>query len=164
MVLDKPHARIALKSPGYTPTDNPRRLGVAVETVNLFQDDWPLTDNERREARGAIRTTERLVTPREVGTPVQIEVANLGKSTWMPADNARNDRRAVQLALRWQVTDRRVHEREQRLNLPWPLYPTDRALIDAPLVPPDELRPVELDGTDVPIDSALVVDVIAPRR
>ena len=58
---------------------------------------------------------------------------------------------------------------EQRLNLPHTLYPTDRVLVEAPLVPPAELRdegpwtvtiaPIEPDGTLVPMESAFVIDV-----
>ena len=59
------------------------------------------------------------------------------------------------------------------MDLPHALYPTDRVLIDAPMVPPDALRcdgPMEgddradrADGTPIPADRNVVVDVSAAR-
>ena len=171
--LDAPQARIVIKSPPWTPAKDPRQLGVAVETVNLFQDDWPLTNSDEGKTRGAVGTAEPLEAPHEAGRPIGILVANVGESTWVPASDAPKGGHAVQLALRWQAASRRGPEREQRLDLPWPLYPTDRALIHAPMAPPGELNgkgpwkvkvePVQPDGVRVPVESELVIDVIDSR-
>ncbi len=161
------HARIVIKSEAWTDGDK-RTVGVAVETVNLFEDDWPLAaESAELEDRARIRVVHE-APAYEAGTPLPIEVANIGESTWLSAADVPDDKAPVRLAIRWQ---RRRQGRvvEQRLNLPHTLYPTDRVLVEAPLVPPAELRdegpwtvtiaPVEPDGTLVPMESAFVIDV-----
>ncbi len=171
--LTQPHLRIRLKSPSWTSPGDPRDLGVAVESLTLWKDDWPVTDHERREARGTVQAVDTPTAPLEAGTSADILVANTGKSIWMPATAAPAPPRPIQLALQWRALQRRLPLGEQRLDLPRELYPAERVVIDVPLVPPDELRdhgpwkvtikPVELDGTEVPVDAALVIDVASTR-
>jgi len=163
------HARILIRSEAWISPDDKRRLGVAVETVNLFQDDWPITADDEREDRARIRALDT-ASAYEAGKPLPIEVTNMGESTWLSASDASANAPTVQLALRWQRR-RQGRVLEQRLNLPHALYPTDRVVIDAPLVPPSEWRddgpwtvtiaPVDSDGTPVPMESVFVIDVSA---
>ena len=60
------------------------------------------------------------------------------------------------------------------MDLPHALYPTDRVLVDAQLVPPDALRTkgpwtvtisvIDHDGAPMPVDPAVVVDVTSDHR
>ena len=59
------------------------------------------------------------------------------------------------------------------MDLPRALYPTDRVLIEAPMVPPDALRltgpwtvsitPIA-DGTPIPLDREITVEVTAASQ
>jgi hypothetical protein len=171
--LSQPFAKIIVSSPSWVGAGDARARGVAVETVNLFTDDWPLEDDTNRDSKGSIVLANDRLGPQSAGTPVPIVVANIGASTWLSAADPPSRRQAVQIALRWRRVRSGGPALEQRLSLPHALYPTDRVLIEAPLVPPDQVRasgpwtvtiePIEQDGTPVPVDTALVLDVIAER-
>jgi len=166
------HARVVIKTEAWTSPDDQRRVGVAVETVNLFERDWPIAGDDALEDRARIRALAN-AQAYEAGKPLPIEVTNTGDSTWLSASDASAAGAPVQLAIRWQHK-RQGRVLEQRLNLPHALYPTDRVVIEAPLVPPAELRdagrwtvtiaPVEQDGTAVPMESVFAIDVSEPRQ
>ena len=172
--LSQPYAKIVVSSPSWVGDGDARARGVAVETVNLFTDDWPLEDDTNQDTRGSIVLANDRPGPHTAGTPVPIVVANIGASTWLSAADLPSRRQAVQIALRWRPVRSGGRALEQRMNLPHALYPTDRVLIEAPFVPPNQVRasgpwtvtiePIEQDGTPVPVDTALVLDVIAERR
>jgi len=172
--LSQPYARILITSPSWVGDGDDRTRGVAVETVNLFTEDWPLGGEAKSDTRGSIGLVNNRRGSRTAGTSVSIVVANTGTSTWLSATDPPSKQQAVQIALRWRQARSGGPTHEQRVNLPHALYPTDRVLIDAPLVPPDQLRaagpwrvtiaPIEQDGTPVPVDTALVVDVTSTRR
>ena len=92
----------------------------------------------------------------------------------MSASDPPTASRPVQIALRWRKARSNGPMLEQRLDLPHAVYPTDRVLVEARLVPPDALRtsgawtvtitPVAQDGTPVPVVQPVVVDVSAERR
>ncbi len=103
---------------------------------------------------------------------MSIVVANLGKSTWLSATDAPLKGPPVQIALRWRRAGTAGPIHEQRMDLPHTLYPTDRVLIEAPMVPPDALRltgpwtvtisPVA-SGTPIPLEREVTVDVTPAR-
>lgn len=171
--LRQPEARIVVKSPGWKPDGEERTLGVAVETVNLLLDDWPIADDRTRQLKAAIRVLDPPAARREAGQLLRVEVANIGTATWLPVADAPAPQRAIQIAVRWTPDAGRGSPQEQRLDLPRPVYPTDRVPIDAPLIPPESIAergpwtvtvvPVASDGTALPVEDPLVVDVIARR-
>lgn len=152
-------SRIVVRSPTWQEPATGRTLGVAIETVNLFSHDWPPPDDRAVADRASIRVVDPADLPRPAGSTIRVEVANLGGRTWLPASEAEDAGRAVSLAIRWRTPRTRDTRAEQRLPLPRALYPTDRVVIEAPLVPPDELSrdepwevtiaAVERDGTPV---------------
>ena len=129
-----------MKSPTWV-GDDQRTRGVAVETVNLFENDWPLEPDAGREPRASVTLGGGSAGAAHLaGTPVSIVVANLGTSTWLSAADAPAEGTPVQLALRWRRAGTAGPIHEQRMDLPHTLYPTDRVLIEAKMVPPDALR------------------------
>jgi hypothetical protein len=170
--LQQPEARIVVRSPSWRPDGEQRTLGVAVETVNLLLDDWPIADDGTRTFKATVRPLDPPGGPRETGQVLRVELANTGTATWLPSADAPEPRRAIQVAVRWTPAAGRGPRQEQRLDLPRAVYPTDRVPIDVPLVPGGEppagtgpwkvtIAPVSSDGTDLPVDEPLVVDVIA---
>ncbi len=172
--LTKSYVTIVVKSPSWVGDGDQRRRGVAVETVNLFTDDWPLEPDADRHARATISIVDGRQIPRPVGTPVPIVVVNIGTSTWLSAVDAPKKGQPVQIALRWRQARPGGTTHEQRMDLPHALYPTDRVLVDAQLVPPDALRTkgpwtvtisvIDHDGAPMPVDPAVVVDVTSDHR
>ncbi|MBK5298876.1 MAG: sulfatase-like hydrolase/transferase [Vicinamibacteria bacterium] len=172
--LTQPYVTIVVKSPSWVGDGDQRRRGVAVETVNLFTDDWPLEPDADRHARATISIVDGQQIPRPVGTPVPIVVANIGTSIWLSAVDAPTKGQPVQIALRWRQARPGGPTHEQRMDLPHALYPTDRLLVDTPLVPPDALRTkgpwtltitvIDHDGAPMPVDPAVVVDVTSDHR
>jgi hypothetical protein len=172
--LSQAYARILISSPSWVGDGDQRPRGVAVETVNLFIEDWPPQGDTKGDTRGSIGLVNNRQGPRTAGTPVSIVVTNTGTSTWLSAADPPSQRQTVQIALRWRQVRSGRPALEQRMNLPHALYSTDRVLIETPLVPPEALRaagpwtvtiaPIEQDGTPVPVDAALVLDVTAEHR
>jgi hypothetical protein len=165
--LTQPYGTIVVKSPTWV-GDDKRARGVAVETVNLFDDDWPIGPDAGLVARASVSLLEGQAVPHLEGVPVSIVVANLGTSTWLSAADAPLKAPPVQIALRWRQAGSAGPTHEQRMDLPHALYPTDRVLIEAPMVPPDAIRqagpwtvtitPVA-NGTPLPVEQVAAVDV-----
>ncbi|HEX7085917.1 MAG TPA: sulfatase-like hydrolase/transferase [Vicinamibacterales bacterium] len=159
---------IRLVTPPWKAGDDPRQLGVGVESITLMTDDWPVPDGRTRQARGQLRVVGGT---REVrsGTSIEIIANNAGEAVWLPVDEASGAGWPVQLALRWRPANGNAPEHEQRMNIPRAIFPAERAAIQTPLVPPDELRdrgpwkltiaPVAADGTAIPVESPLTLDV-----
>jgi hypothetical protein len=172
--LAQPYATISVKSPSWVNPADQQARGVAVETVNLFADDWPLAPGPGEKARASVSLVKGQPREHVAGTPVSIVVANLGTSTWPAAEDAPAGDSQVLIALRWQRAGASGPTHEQRMDLPYTMYPTDRVLIEAPMVPPDLLRstgpwkvtitPIASDGTPIPADRNVVVDVNAAGR
>lgn len=166
-------ARIVVSSPPWTEEGGEARtLGVAVEAVNLFEADWPPPEaGQDAESRASLRSVEQTSGTFAAGGTVRLELANLGETTWLPLRDAPAPDRAVHLAIRWRAA--RGRTREQQLQLPHAMYPKDKVLIEAPLVPPPDLPapgpwevtivPVEHDGTPLSADARVVVSVAAPQ-
>ena len=171
--LQQPEARIVVRSSTWTPNGESRTLGVAVETVNLLLDDWPIGDDGTRQLKAAIRGLDPPAAQREAGQVLRVELANIGTATWLPAADAPAAQRAIHIAVRWRPAAGRSSQQEQRLDLPRPVYPTDRLVLDAPLIPPGSIAergpwtvtvvPVASDGTALPVEEPFVVEVIARR-
>lgn len=172
--LAQPSATIKVKSPTWVDPADRRTRGVAVETVNLFEEDWPIEPASNQKARASITLVGGQPPQQVAGTPVSIVVTNLGTSTWLSPIDAPAKAPQVQLALRWQSAHASAPTHEQRMDLPHAVYPTDRLLIEAPMVPPDAIRqagpwkvtitPVTSDGTPIPVEPGVVVDVTAAER
>jgi hypothetical protein len=169
--LAQPYARILVHSPGWTADGDGRTRGVAVETVNLFEDDWPVEPRSDRQARAAVSLVERKREPHSEGTPLTIIVGNVGTSTWPSAADVPSTGAAAGLRLQWRQARPSGLTGAQRLELPRAVYPTDRLLIEVPMVAPEPLRaagpwtvtitPVDHTGTAMPVETPLVVEVIA---
>lgn len=168
-------ARIVLKSPavGSSNPGDPRTLGVAVETVNLFSEEWPLKALPQGEASARIRADGGEQHQRE-GSALVLQVSNTGETIWLPPALAPDQDRGVEIGLKWRG-ERRASPHEQRLQIPYPLYPGDRVMMALPLVPPAEVRdrgpwqvaitPIEHDGSPIPVEQACVVEVLpSPSR
>jgi hypothetical protein len=165
-------ARIVIRSPVWRQEGTGRSVGVAVETVNLFSHDWPPPDRRGAPDRASIRVIGSADTPRPVGATVRLDIANLGSRTWLPASETTDPQRIVWLALRWRTPGSRETRAEERVPLPRALYPTDRIVIEAQLVPPDALKsegpwevtiaPIEHDGSLV-AENAQVEVPVTPR-
>jgi hypothetical protein len=153
-------AIIGIRTPTWEEPERQRSVGVGVETVNLFSHDWPPPDEPSRGHAGNIRLVDPDA-PRTAGSTVKVELGNLGQRTWLPASEAPGPERAIALAIRWRMTAAGGRTAEQRMQLPRALYPTDRAVIEAPLVPPPALAssgPWEVTIAPVDQDGALLVD------
>jgi len=159
---------ITIATPPWKADDDPRQLGVAVESITLMSDDWPIPDGRTRQARGQLRVvggSDRF----EAGTSIQIIANNGGEAAWLPVDEASGAGWPVQLALRWRPADGNAPEHEQRMNIPRAIFPAERAAIQTPLFPPEALRdrgpwrvtiaPVATDGTAIPAESPLTLPV-----
>ena len=169
--LAAPQVRLVIATPPWT-ADQQRPQGVAVETVNLFESDWPVTGSDPARYRGAIRAIgEQAGAGRTAGDPMTIEVVNTGEGVWLPPADSPGGGGVLLIALRWQrLAGGRAYE--QRLNLPHAVYPSDRAVLDAPLVPPAELRDmgpwtaslslVTGQGSTIPLEAPFAVEVNAP--
>jgi len=167
--LAQPYATIVVKSPPWAGDDR-RTRGVAVETVNLFESAWPPEPAAAGQSRGSITLLERQPVAHPAGTPISIIVANSGATRWPSAADAPQEGAPVQLAIRWRRAGSTGPTHEQRMDLPRALYPADRVLIEAPMVPPDALRltgpwtvsitPIA-GGTPIPLDREITVEVTA---
>lgn len=137
-----------------------RSVGGGVETVNLFAHDFPPPDEPSGEHAGNIRLVDPAA-PRTAGSTVKVEIGNLGQRPWLPASDAPDPARAIALAIRWRAKSAGRRTAEQRMQLPHALYPTDRVVIEAPLVPPPALAssgPWEVTIAPVAHDGALLAD------
>jgi hypothetical protein len=143
-------ASIVIRTPAWQDTERRRSIGVAVETINLFSHDWPPADEGPSENDGTLRLLDA-AEPRVAGSMLKVELANLGGRTWLPAADAPSPERAVWLAIRWRASAG-GRTAEQRVQLPRALYPTDRAVIEAPLVPPAEVPNGPWEVTIVLVD------------
>lgn len=153
-------ATIGIRTTAWEEPGRKRSVGVGVETVNLFAHDWPPPDEPSREHAGHIRLVDPDA-PRTAGSTVKVELGNLGQRTWLPAADAPQPERAVALAIRWRVKSAASRTAEQRMQLPHALYPTDRVVIEAPLVPPPALAssgPWEVTIAAVEHDGDLLAD------
>jgi hypothetical protein len=161
-------ARIELHSPAAGDEANADRVDdrLGITTIDLLERNWPLAPAPAASGHAAVRLAgERH--PLVRSDVVRFEIRNDGKTVWL--DRATTPDRAIDLTLRWHPASSRGHEAEQRLALPYPLYPNDKWTTDLPLVPPGELADagpwrVEIalasaDGSQVPSDAPLRVDV-----
>ena len=151
-------ARIVVRSPVWQQEGTGRRVGVALETVNLFSHDWPPPDERGAEDRASMRVIGP-GQPRPAGSTIRLELANVGDRTWLPVSESADSRRTVSLAVRWRSPGSRETRAEQRLPLPRALYPTDRIVIEVKLAPPAELKgdgPWEVTIAAVQDDGTLV--------
>lgn len=169
--MAQPYARIVVTSPGWTGDGDGRTRGVAVETVNLFERDWPIDGRLGGVARATVSRVEDQPAPHPAGAPLSIVVGNVGTSVWLSAADQPATGAPVEIALRWRPARRPGLAGERRLPLPHALHPTDRVLVSAPLDPPEALRaagpwtvtvtPVDGHGADIPVEPPLVVEVSA---
>jgi hypothetical protein len=153
-------ATIALRTTAWEDQQRNRTLGVGVETINLFTHDWPPADAPSLAHAGNIRLVDPDA-PRTAGSAVNVELGNLGQRTWLPASEAPGPERAIALAIRWRVMSAKGRTAEQHMQLPRALYPMDRVVIEAPLVPPPALAasgPWEVTIAPVDHDGALLAD------
>ena len=153
-------ATIAIRTTAWEEPERKRSVGVGVETVNLFAHGWPPPDEPSGKHAGSIRLVDPDIS-RTAGSTVKVEVGNLGQRTWLPASEAPAPERAIALAIRWRVRSAGGKTVEQRMQLPRALYPTDRAVIEAPLVPPPALAssgPWEVTIALVAQDGTLIAD------
>ena len=153
-------ASIVLRTAAWQDTERERSIGVGVETVNLFSHPWPPPDEGTGQDDGTIGLLDPEV-PRVSGSTVKVELANLGSRTWLAAADTPGHERAIALAIRWRSTSGKAKTSEQRMQLSRALYPTDRAVIEAPLVPPADVRsagPWEVTLALVAHDGRLVSD------
>ena len=153
-------ATIAIRTTAWEEPERKQSVGVGVETVNLFAHGWPPPDEPSGEHAGSIRLVDP-DTSRTAGSTVTVDVGNLGQRTWLPASEAPAPERAIALAIRWRVRSAGGKTVEQRMQLPRALYPTDRAVIEAPLVPPPALAssgPWEVTIALVAQDGTLIAD------
>lgn len=153
-------ATIGIRTTAWEEPERKRSVGVGVETVNLFAHDFPPPDEPSREHAGNIRLVDAGA-PRTAGSTVKVELGNLGQRTWLPATDAPEPARAIALAIRWRAKAAGSRTAEQRMQLPHALYPTDRVVIEAPLVPPPALAssgPWEVTIAPVEHDGALLAD------
>ncbi len=159
---------ITIVTPPWKADGDPRQLGVAVESITLMADDWPVPDGSTRQVRGQLRVVGG-VNAVEAGTSIQIVANNGGDAVWLPVDESSGAGVPVQLSIRWRAADGDAPEHEQRMNIPRSIFPAERAAIQTPLLPPDALRdhgpwkvtiaPVAADGTAIPVESPLTLDV-----
>ena len=166
--LTQPYGTIVVKSPTWV-GDDQRTRGVAVETVNLFDDDWPIEPDRRpRDTRvGYFRGGS---TGRADRGKAGVDRRHQRRQVDMALGDGYVHLKGppVQIALRWRQAGSPGPTHEQRMDLPHTLYPTDRVLIEAPMVPPDALRltgpwtvtitPVA-NGTPIPVDRVVSVEV-----
>jgi hypothetical protein len=153
-------ATITLRATAWEDQERKRSVGVGVETVNLFTHDWPPPDAPSLAHAGNIRLVDPDA-PRTAGSTVNVELGNLGQRTWLPASEAPGPERAIALAIRWRVTSPKGRAAEQHMQLPRAMYPTDRVVIEAPLVPPPALAasgPWEVTIAPIDHDGALLAN------
>jgi arylsulfatase A-like enzyme len=167
--------RIRLQSPPIQekPPGN-RMLGVAVETINVFDEAWPPSAPDPAKTMAAVEPVEPVKTPLSTGTTVDIEIANRGESVWLGPTDKMDGRRGVDIVLRWRPERGNGRSAEQRMALPRTFYPEDRAVLTVPVVVPESLRatgPWELaiapsfqDGTPMKVNPGLTLQVREPGK
>jgi hypothetical protein len=162
-------ARIELRSPAGTDKEGKGERaedGLGIATIDMLARDWPPPAESAADGRGAVRLVNDQA-PLVRSDLVRFEVRNAGDTVWIDRPTAPD--RAIDVTLRWRPASRRGPEAEQRLALPFALYPGDKWTTDLPLVPPTDLDDdgpwrVEvgltgMDGTRVPTDVPLILDV-----
>jgi hypothetical protein len=162
--LQGSEARITLRSSTRVLQGQSRRnVGVAVETINLLATDWPLPA-QRGDSRLDARPAKGADAAHIRGAAAELELVNRGNTVLQSPRESREE--GVELELRWSGASAST----QRLPLSRTLYPTERLVIEVPLMPPPELEgrgpwtlhvvPVRRDGRPVTLQSPCVVRVV----
>ena len=162
--------RITLKSPPVQEKPpGSRRLGVAVEAVNLLDDPWPVPAPEIAKTIATVETAEPIKTPLPAGSTMDVEIANRGESVWLGPQEGSNPRDRVELVLQWSRHGARGPSAEQHMTLPRTFYPEDRTILTVPVSVPEALRgagPWELtiapafqDGRPIKVDPPFTIEV-----
>jgi hypothetical protein len=170
-VMQGTETRITLKNPAIKEKPPGRRmLGVAVETVNLFDQPWPVSSADPAKTVAMAEPVEPVKQPVAAGSTVEIELANRGESVWLGPMEGTSSRDRVDIALRWRRQHGPGQSVEQRMALPHTFYPEDREVITVPVVVPEALRngaPLELtiapvfqDGRPIKVEPRLTLEVV----
>jgi arylsulfatase A-like enzyme len=162
--------RIALTSP--TVQEKPpgsRKLGVAIETINLLDDPWPPAPPDLSTTIATVEPAEPVKKPLATGSTIEVEIANRGESVWLGPGEATNGRDRVDIVLRWRRHRGDGLAAEQRMALPHTFYPEDRTILTVPVVVPEPLRsagpweltiaPVFEDGRPIRVEPRLTLNV-----
>jgi hypothetical protein len=159
-------ARIELRSAVADEATGEREPDLGIATINLLDREWPPAPASAASGHAAVRIADD-ARPLVRSDVVRFEIRNDGETVWLDRPAAPD--RAIDLMLRWRSASRRGREAEQRLALPYPLYPDDKWTTDLPLVPPTELDDdgpwrVEIalasqDGSQVPTGVPLSLEV-----
>jgi hypothetical protein len=156
------------KSPGS------RKLGVAIETVNLLDDPWPPAPPDPSTTIATVEPAEPVKKPLAMGSTIDVEIANRGESVWLGPGEATNGRDRVDIVLRWRRHRGDGPAAEQRMALPHTFYPEDRTILTVPVVVPEPLRragpweltiaPVFEDGRPIKVEPRFMLAVEEPTK
>jgi hypothetical protein len=141
--------RIAISSRTFMPGHDGRTLGLAVGTLNLFDQPWPPADAAGDSPRAALRAVD--ATNPISGPVVTVALENIGDTIWLGPDAIANGPAGLELT--WFAAGGTAVLARTLVPLVHTFYPGDRERIYLPTAPPRPLPGTAWDLAIQPLDS-----------